>query len=53
MQITAPVRDWESWTRMPFPEDGEYVFPGGLTLLNISGGSGSYWEPNVWVQHDI
>ena len=53
MQVTASVRDWEAWTGMTFPEDGDYVFPGGLALLNISGGSGSYWEPNVWVQHDI
>jgi hypothetical protein len=53
MHITASVKDWEAWTGMTFPEDGDYVFPGGLTLLNISGESGSYWEPNVWVQHDI
>ena len=38
---------------MAFPEDGPYVFPGGLAPLNVSGGTGAYWEPNVWVRHDI
>jgi hypothetical protein len=53
MEITAPVHDWEAWTEMPFPEDGTYIFPGGLAPLNVRGGLGGYWEPNVWVLHDI
>ena len=28
MEITAPVKEWEAWTGMAFPEDGAYVFPG-------------------------
>src|ERR1700733_9006959 len=27
MRIEAPVDEWEHWTAMTFPEDGEYVFP--------------------------
>jgi GNAT superfamily N-acetyltransferase len=53
MEITAPVQDWESWTGMAFPIDGEYVFPGGLSPLAVSGGIGSYWEPNIWMAHDV
>ena len=53
MEITAPVKEWEAWTGMAFPEDGAYVFPGGLAPLNVSGGLGAYWEPNVWVCQDI
>lgn len=53
MEITAPVQEWEAWTGMAFPEDGSYVFPAGLAPLNVSGGTGAYWEPNVWVRHDI
>ncbi len=30
MTLRAPVADWEEWTEMQFPEDGEYIFPGGL-----------------------
>jgi hypothetical protein len=29
MHITGRVADWESWTRMRFPDTGEYVFPKG------------------------
>jgi hypothetical protein len=51
LQIEAPISDWEEWTGMPFPADGEYVFPAGLATLRVHHGVGSYWEPNVWMQH--
>ncbi len=53
MEITAPVADWEAWTGMRFPEDGSFVFPGGLAPLTVAGGIGQYWEPNVWVVHEV
>ncbi len=53
MEICAPVNDWEAWTGMIFPEDGVYVFPAGLAPLAVEEGVGTYWEPNVWVLHDI
>ena len=53
MEIRAPVSDWEAWTGMRFPSDGSYVFPGGLAPLEVSGEEGEYWEPNVWVLHDV
>ena len=28
MTIRAPATEWEEWTGMSFPDDGEYVFPG-------------------------
>jgi hypothetical protein len=52
MRIEGPVDEWELWTGMTFPEDGEYVFPFGLSPLRVDGGVGRYWEPNVWMQHD-
>jgi hypothetical protein len=52
MHIAAPVEDWEAWTGMAFPADGQYVFPHGLAPLTVSGGAGDYWEPNVWMLHD-
>ncbi|MGH3072885.1 MAG: GNAT family N-acetyltransferase [Gaiellaceae bacterium] len=51
MEITAPVGDWEEWTGMRFPADGEYVFPGGLATLVVADGVGTHVEPNVWVRH--
>lgn len=53
MEIVAPVAEWESWTGMAFPEDGHYVFPGGLAPLSVSRGVGEYFEPNVWMLHDV
>jgi hypothetical protein len=52
-RITGTVAEWESWTGMAFPDDGDYVFPGGLALLRIDRDRdlGSYWEPNVWIVH--
>jgi hypothetical protein len=38
---------------MAFPDDGEYVFPEGLAPLSVNGEAGAYWEPNVWMQHDV
>ncbi|MFZ2059027.1 MAG: hypothetical protein WAV54_16600 [Acidimicrobiales bacterium] len=53
LQISAPVQDWEAWTEMSFPDDGQYVFPGGLAPLTTTGDVGDYWEPNVWMLHDV
>jgi hypothetical protein len=53
LRITGTVAEWEEWTGMAFPESGDYWFPRGLATLAIDRGSdrGSYWEPNVWMQH--
>jgi hypothetical protein len=52
MHITGPAADWQEWTGLAFPEDGQYTFPGGLAPLRVSRGEGDYWEPNVWMIHD-
>lgn len=53
MRITGTVAEWEQWTGMPFPDDGEYIFPAGLAPLTIDHGAdrGAYWEPAVWIVH--
>jgi hypothetical protein len=53
LHIVAPLEDWQAWTGMTFPEDGQYVFPHGLAPLDVFGGVGDYWEPNVWMAHDV
>lgn len=53
LEIIAPIGEWEHWTGMWFPEPGEYVFPGGLAPLEVTDAIGSYWEPNVWMLHDV
>ena len=51
LQITGSADEWEAWTGLTFPEDGEYVFPGGLAPVTFENGVGRYWEPNVWMRH--
>ena len=53
--ITGTVDEWERWTGMEFPASGDYVFPQGLAPVTIDrdAGTGSYWEPNVWMVHTV
>jgi hypothetical protein len=53
MRIERPIADWELWTDMTCPDDGDYVFPFGLSPLHVKGDLGSYWEPNVWMIHGV
>ena len=53
MVMRAPVADWEEWTGMRFPVDGEYVFPGALATLVVEGGVGTHVEPNIWLRHAV
>jgi GNAT superfamily N-acetyltransferase len=53
MLMRAPVSDWEEWTGMRFPADGEYVFPEALATLVVSAGVGTHVEPNVWLRHSV
>ena len=53
LHITGTVPQWEAWTKLRFPETGDYVFPAGLTTVHIDRDRdlGDYWEPNVWIIH--
>ena len=53
MIMRAPVADWEEWTGMRFPADGEYVFPEALAPLCVRDGIGTHVEPNVWLEHRV
>ena len=55
MHISAPVEDWERWTKIRFPDSGEYTVPGALTPVKIDRAinRGDYLEPNVWMIHSI
>ncbi|MER5279614.1 hypothetical protein ABT025_28315 [Streptomyces sp. NPDC002809] len=51
--MTGTVAEWEHWTGMAFPDSGDYVIPGGLSLLQVdrSDDHGVYREPNIWMRH--
>ena len=53
MHITGTVAEWESWTKMRFPESGQYIVPGALVPVTIDcdRDEGFYIEPNVWMRH--
>jgi GNAT superfamily N-acetyltransferase len=51
MTITGSRAEWEDWTGLQFPEDGDYVVPGGLVPVHFADGVGTYVEPNVWMRH--
>ena len=53
MTISRSVAEWEAWTGMRFPADGDYVFPGGLAPLVVRDGVGTHVEPNVWLLHRV
>ncbi len=55
MRIAATVAEWEQWTEMRFPADGQYTFPAGLAPVEIDHhrNRGSYSEPNVWIVHTL
>jgi hypothetical protein len=53
LRITGSAADWEDWTGLAFPEDGDDWFPGGLAPLSVVAGLGRYWEPNVWMGHTL
>lgn len=55
MLIEGTITEWEEWTKMKFPESGEYIVPGALVPvdINIASNRGTYIEPNVWMNHTI
>lgn len=53
MTISGTVAEWEEWTGLTFPEDGEYVVRGGLVPVRVKAGRGVYVEPNLWMRHSV
>ena len=53
LRITGTIAEWEQWTAMRFPDDGQYTFPPGRAPLSVDRhvDHGAYWEPNIWVVH--
>lgn len=53
MHIEGAASQWEEWTGMVFPDDGDYVVPGALLPVRVAEGRGLYVEPNVWMRHSV
>ena len=55
MTIRGTRAEWEEWTKLKFPQSGEYIIPGALNPMemDIEKDEGVYIEPNVWMVHEI
>ncbi|HEY7604336.1 MAG TPA: hypothetical protein VH760_08730 [Gaiellaceae bacterium] len=53
MVVEAVGADWESWTGLEFPGNGDYVVPGALVPVRFRHGVGRYVEPNLWIRHAL
>jgi hypothetical protein len=53
MTIEGSTEEWKAWTGLEFPDDGDYLVPGGLVPVRVENGRGSYVEPNVWMRHPV
>jgi GNAT superfamily N-acetyltransferase len=51
MRIEGSVDEWQEWTGMVFPDDGDYVVAGAFVPVRFADGRGLYVEPNVWMRH--
>ncbi|MDR6224123.1 GNAT family N-acetyltransferase [Desmospora profundinema] len=51
----APVKQWEEWTDLKFPQSGNYTLPGALQPVEarIEEDVILYEDPNVWMRHSI
>jgi GNAT superfamily N-acetyltransferase len=53
MVVEAAVEEWQEWTGLDFPGDGDYVVPGALVPVSVRDGHGTYREPCVWIHHPV
>jgi GNAT superfamily N-acetyltransferase len=55
MTIRGTHAEWEEWTKLKFPQSGEYIISGALNpmKIDIEKDEGVYIEPNVWIVHEI
>lgn len=53
--IRGTRAEWEEWTKLRFPQSGQYIIPAALSPIemNIEKDEGVYVEPNVWIAHAI
>ena len=53
--IRGTTRNGKQWTKMKFPQSGEYIIPARSIPIemNIEKDEGIYIEPNVWMAHEV
>ncbi len=53
MVVAGSLKQWRSWTELPFDQSGPVLVPGALVpvLCDIEHDHAVYVEPNVWIHH--
>jgi hypothetical protein len=51
--FTGSVQQWQEWSGLDLPGDGDYIVPDALAPLHIDRAAdlGTCIEPTIWVQH--
>ncbi len=55
LTVEGTVEEWENWTDMRFPANGEYIVEGALQpiIIDRANNVGRYEDPNLWMLHTI
>ena len=55
LTVQSEIANWSTWTKMVFPESGQYIIPGALSCIevDIDSNFAVYREPNVWMKHPM
>jgi GNAT superfamily N-acetyltransferase len=52
LDIAAPRVDWQRWTGLRLPENGQLLIDGAVGYLTLRDGQGTLAEPSVWYLHN-
>lgn len=50
-QFHGSREQWESWSGMRLPDDGQVIVPEAIAPLQLRGGQGTLQEPSLWLEH--
>jgi hypothetical protein len=55
MRVSGTICEWEEWTGIAWPEQGDYVILLALAPLTVNRetNQATHLEPNVWVEHRV
>jgi hypothetical protein len=55
MTMRGTVAEWRAWTGLAMPESGQYLppFAAQPVEIDVEADEGVYFDPNVWMVHDL
>jgi GNAT superfamily N-acetyltransferase len=49
--FSAPITDWQDWSKMKLPENGKVLVPNAINYLEIKDSLGVLKEDSIWILH--